>query len=92
MYNLLEGTIAEDSEKPLKIVRPEHKGARITVHMEPAGDRLSLPRPKTVRQLLDALNLLEETALVAREGKLLTPDRHIWPEDEVLVRIVISCG
>jgi sulfur carrier protein ThiS len=51
-----------------------------------------LPRPKTSRQLLAALNLREECALVARNGELLTPDRRIWPDDELLVRKVGSTG
>ena len=51
-----------------------------------------MPRPKTSRQLLAALGLAEETALVAREGQLLTPDRHIWPGDNLLVRKVASSG
>ena len=49
-------------------------------------------RPKTSRQLLTALGLAEECALVARDGELLTPDRQIWPNDELLVRKVASVG
>lgn len=56
-----------------------------------AGQRI-LARPKTARQLLDALNMPEETALVARDGKLLTPDRQIWPGDRIWVRPVGSKG
>ncbi|MBE6442915.1 MAG: hypothetical protein J6N67_02525 [Desulfovibrio sp.] len=64
----------------------------MTVFLQPEERRLTLPRPKTARQLLAALGLAEETALVAREGQLLTPDRHIWPGDELLVRKVASSG
>ncbi|MDE5833809.1 MAG: hypothetical protein K2H64_12685 [Desulfovibrio sp.] len=53
---------------------------------------LSLPRAKTARQLLAALDLMEETALIIRDGKLLTPDRRIWPDDEITVKIVASRG
>ena len=67
-------------------------GARVAVLLQPEEKHLSLPRPKTSRQLLAALGLAEETALVARNGELLTPDRHIWPGDEVLVRKVASSG
>ena len=74
------------------VVCPEHTGARVKVLLQPEEKHLSLPRPKTSRQLLAALGLAEETALVAREGQLLTPDRHIWPEDDLLVRKVASSG
>lgn len=64
----------------------------VTIHLEPAMKTLKLKRPKTVAQLLSALNLEPETALVARDGKLLTYDRKIWPDDELLIRVVISSG
>ena len=75
-----------------QVVKPEHTGARIVVLLQPEEKYLSLPRPKTSRQLLAALGLAEETALVARDGQLLTPDRRIWPGDQVLVRKVTSSG
>ena len=70
------------SETPRHIhcVKPEHTGARVTVRLQPS------------RQLLTALGLAEECALVARDGELLTPDRQIWPNDELLVRKVASVG
>lgn len=64
----------------------------VTVLLQPEEKTLVLPRPKTVRQLLAALGLAEETALVARDGQLLTPDRHVWPGDALLVRKVASSG
>lgn len=64
----------------------------IYVTLEPGTKRIIMPRCKTALQLLTALNLEEETAIIARKGKLLTPDRHIWPDDELLVRIVGSRG
>ena len=64
----------------------------VTVLLQPEERRLILKRPKTARQLLEALGLMEETALVARAGELLTPDRRIWPGDELLVRVVTSAG
>lgn len=76
----------------IQVVKPEHTGARVTVLLQPEDKHLSLPRPKTSRQLLAALGLAEETALVARNGQLLTPDRHIWPNDDLLVRKVASSG
>ncbi len=67
--------------------RPE-----IALTIEPEGQTQNFPRPKTARQLLQALGLAEETALVVRDGKLLTPDRQIWPGDKILVRKVGSRG
>lgn len=64
----------------------------ISLTLEPEGKTLRFPRPKTALQLLHALGLEEESALVARQGKLLTPDRQIWPDDEIWVRIVASRG
>lgn len=69
----------------------EH-GPVITVRLEPEMRIISMKRPKTVAQLLEALGLAQETALVARNGRLLTHDRRIWPDDELLVRVVISSG
>ena len=76
----------------VQVVKPEHTGARVTVLVQPEEKYLSLPRPKTSRQLLAALGLAEETALVARNGQLRTPDRHSWPNDDLLVRKVASSG
>lgn len=74
------------------VISPQHEGARVLVRLQPEESWLSLPRPKLARQLLDALNIGEECALVARRGELLTPDRQIWPDDELLVRKVASSG
>lgn len=80
-----------DGKTPLVRV-PEHTGARVTVVVQPEDSLLSLPRPKTARQLLELLDIAEECALVARDGELLTPDRRIWPDDALLVRKVASSG
>lgn len=64
----------------------------VSVRLEPEGVVQEMPRPKTAGQLLTALGLAEETALVARDGKLLTPDRSLWPGDELLVRKAGSRG
>ena len=74
------------------VISPQHEGARVLVRLQPEESWLSLPRPKLARQLLDALNIGDECALVARRGELLTPDRQIWPDDELLVRKVASSG
>ncbi len=80
------------AEPHIKVIDPERKGSRITVTLQPQDIRLCLHRPKTARQLLAALGLAEETALVARNGELLTPDCHIWPNEDILVRKVASSG
>lgn len=80
-----------DKNNP-EIIHPERGGPRILLWLEPPGKWLSLPRPKTAKQLLEALNLPEEGAIVAREGRLLTPDRRIWPDEELYARIVASRG
>ncbi len=64
----------------------------ITVRLEPGDKILKMPRAKTVRQLFSKLGIAEETALVVRDGKLLTPDRAILADDEILVRRVASRG
>ncbi|MBD5607327.1 MAG: hypothetical protein HDQ93_00555 [Desulfovibrio sp.] len=79
-------------EKKPEIVSPNWTGSRIAVRILPDERLVSLPRAKTARQLLLALGLEEETALVIRNGKLLTPDRQIWPNDEIIVRLVGSRG
>lgn len=75
-----------------EILEPRKNCARIKVWLEPPGKLLSIPRVKTAEQLLKFMGLKEEAALVARAGKLLTPDRRIWPNDELLVRVVASRG
>lgn len=79
-------------EKGYEIQEPAKGGARIKVRLEPPGKIIDLPRCKTASQLLEKLQLLPETALIARNGELLTPDRRIWPNDELLVRVVSSRG
>ncbi|MDR1857712.1 MAG: hypothetical protein LBR22_11285 [Desulfovibrio sp.] len=64
----------------------------LDVRLQPEEKDLSLPWQKTVAQLLTRLGLEPESAIVARNGQLLTPDRHLWPGDSVLVRKVGSTG
>ncbi|SBW05000.1 conserved hypothetical protein [uncultured delta proteobacterium] len=66
--------------------------AVITVILEPTGGTKEIPRPKTVSQLLARLEIRQGTALVIREGELLTPDRRIETGDTVTVRSVVSRG
>lgn len=83
-------TLAAGIER--ETINPEHAGQRILVLLQPENRLYSMPRVKTARQLLQTLNLEEESALVARGNELLTPDRHIWPDEEILVRTVGSRG
>ncbi len=64
----------------------------ITVTLQPEETVLTLPRPKTALQLLRALHIRVGTALVIRDGGLLTPDQAILPGDSIIVRIVTSSG
>ena len=71
----------------------EREGAwQITVHLEPQGKTVCMPRPKTVWQLMNRLNLKPCSALIIRDGGLLTKDREILPGDEITVRSVVSSG
>jgi sulfur carrier protein ThiS len=71
---------------------PRYDVPMVSVFLQPEEMKLSLPRPKNVQQLLKALGLRSCTALVAREGELLTQDRAIYPGDQLLVRKVTSSG
>ncbi len=53
---------------------------------------MEMPRPKTVSQLLARLGIRQGTALVIREGELLTPDRRIENGETIIVRSVVSQG
>ncbi len=64
----------------------------ITVLLQPADKEFKLPRPKTVRQLLVALAIKRGTALVIRDGGLLTEDRAIAAGEHITVRVVTSSG
>lgn len=69
-----------------------HPEAQINLLIEPEGICQKFRYIKTARQLLQALGYAEERALVIRDGKLLTPDRKIWPGDAITIRPVGSIG
>ncbi len=78
---------------PENIVKDDRTPAwQITVHLVPQGKSLTLPRPKTVWQLMNRLGLKPCSALIIREGGLLTRDREILPGDVITVRSVVSSG
>lgn len=47
---------------------------------------------RTARQAVEEVGLIPETVLVVRQGKLLTEDTLLQPEDEVRLVPVISGG
>lgn len=74
------------------IIDPHYQGPRLRIILQPENKILLIPRVKTVSQLLDVLHIAVETALVVRDGQLLTYDRHLYPNEEILVRKVSSRG
>lgn len=64
----------------------------IYLELQPGNHRSVRPRQKTALQLLHSLDLAEETALVIRDGKLLTPDRQICAGDAICVCMTGSRG
>lgn len=73
-------------------VTEKYLPAGITVVLEPTGGAREMLRPKTVAQLLNKLEVRRGTALVIRDGELLTQDRRIEPGDVITVRSVVSRG
>ena len=70
----------------------DHETATVTVILEPNGGTRVMERPKTVTQLLNRLAVRQGTALVIRDGQLLTPDRRIEKGEVITVRTVVSRG
>ena len=66
--------------------------AEIVVLLQPENKELTLPRPKTVQQLLRKLGIRRCSALVIRDDGLLTEDRAILPDDHITIRRVTSSG
>ncbi len=64
----------------------------ISVHRQPEEKIFEMPRVKSAGQLLKKLGLRQATALVVRDGELLTPDRAINHGDHILVREITSKG
>lgn len=60
--------------------------------LQPEEKEISLPKVKSVRALLNKLNLYPTQALIIREGRLLTPDEKIYPTDIIIVRQITSRG
>ncbi len=66
----------------------------VHVLLQPEDLKLDVPRhkAKNVLRLLDHLGISKGTAIVARGSELLTPDRGLYANDEILVRKVTSAG
>ncbi len=64
----------------------------IHVRLEPQGREMHLPKACTALKLLRELGLGVNSALVIRDGELLTPDRLLNLGDEIIVRTVTSRG
>ncbi len=69
-----------------------HSPWQITIHLEPQGKTVTMLRPKTVWQLMNRLGLKQCSALIIRDGGLLTRDREVMPGDVITVRSVVSSG
>lgn len=69
-----------------------YQPAQITVRLQPEEREFMMPRPKTVLQLLRKLDIRRGTALVIRDGGLLTEDRRILPGEYITIRVVTSSG
>lgn len=85
-------TAFEENAGPEQTAVRERNAATITLILEPDGGTRVMERPKTVTQLLNRLAVRQGTALVIREGELLTPDRRVEKGDTIIVRTVVSRG
>ena len=72
----------------------DRPGSEIQVQLQPAEKIINIPRrqAKNVAALLKTLGLKPGTALVIRDGILLTPDVQIMPNQSLIVRTVMSSG
>lgn len=66
----------------------------IKIHLQPEEKHIEIPRKsaKTVRRLLEFLEIKQCTAIVVRNNTLLTPDLPLFSGDELLVRKIQSTG
>lgn len=60
--------------------------------IQPENKIENASRVKTVTGLLKKLGLKDTQALVIRDNQLLTPDRRIYQDDRIIVRLVASRG
>ncbi len=60
--------------------------------IQPENRTKNISNVSTVMGLLNKLGLKASQALVIRENQLLTPDRRIYQDDHIIVRLVASRG
>ncbi|SDN26013.1 sulfur carrier protein [Desulfonauticus submarinus] len=68
----------------------KHRIMKIII--EPENKEVELKKIKSVRALLNKLNLYPNQALIIRNKELLTPDEKLFPNDTIIVRKVASRG
>lgn len=66
----------------------------LRVIMQPQEESFDVPRSKAknVARLLVHLGIRPYTALVVRDGIPITPDTRLYPNQEILIRKVMSSG
>ena len=64
----------------------------IRIRFFPKGKEITIEKSLTVKQLLKRLNLIPQTALVIKKGRILTSDKVLKDGDEVEIRPVGSRG
>ena len=76
----------------IQMTEENYNPYQVTVTFEPGSKVKVIPRPRSVIQLLNRLDLKVGQVLVIRDGGLLTPDREIMPGDQITLRNVTSAG
>lgn len=64
----------------------------VTITLEPQNETMVMHKARSVHAVLKRLGIRPTTVLVIRDGGLLTPDRHLYHGDEIIVRTVVSSG
>ncbi len=66
----------------------------LKIHLQPEEKHIEIYRreARTVKRLLQFLNIKPQTAIVVRNNTLLTPDLQLFSGDEILVRKIQSTG
>lgn len=62
------------------------------IYIERTKEHKELTFQGTVQELLDKLDILSETVLVAREGTIITEDENVRDDDVLKILSVVSGG
>ena len=62
------------------------------VYIERTKETKEIEFNGTVQELLDRLEIISETVLVAREGTIITEDEQVTNEDMIKILSVVSGG